>query len=747
MSRKRVSRHISNASFWTSYLSFAEKFALGFNIFISVRDLKTTSVEECKAFVRRSLSKYRKHMRGPSPVGDVNYSWRYHLPATNEDRLEDILAALSRIEGITITLQQNSIDQALTHGEDFGFDFQSQKEPFDLQKVKKSLKDDNWKQTVAVFSRKWYVIKKDGTTLSMLMMPLLLLFVFAEIRKYFIDNPSLDLTYQVFVLPLLLYVVFVFMGCTFCLILVIERETNMRFGLETRGLKKICYWTGYLLFDIIVVLCITLSIMCIIFLTDVTLYTRDAANFFSLILFTSLSLISYSYVLSFVFERSDKIPTAYPLFLLCFSMVFPMMADSYFRSHFEDVGFLYVFYSLTCPVYMFGRGLDIINPVSFEFRRFIFQEMPFIALALLCQFFIFFMVATIIDDRKNLTRLLAMKPDKQKVFVLATERARPGFTVAPTHTFYPLKYLEDFFVAYEWNDWRSVRLLFPGMDGVTERQDTVRVFMANKSKVQRIKDFNYHSMQGLARRGGSLGFSKHTPFESIYEDLTVRENLRIFGRIRCVVGEKLDAQVQKLTDLTSLHDELDTIAKDLGFEMKSRLTLAVSLIGSVELMMIEDSELKPQAKRFLWNVIRNSLSATGDFTLLLSQSVLESMDLGLRCESLMSGLMSNYEMLSQISGPTLYGARLVTRVKEGANIDMDALMAAEFKNILKIYNERDHRSTEFAYHLPICGFLFEKCFGFMEYKLKQRDLVEDYSIAIYLPECLFVFVRNQYQLP
>jgi len=86
-------------------------------------------------------------------------------------------------------------------------------------------------------------------------------------------------------------------------------------------------------------------------------------------------------------------------------------------------------------------------------------------------------------------------------------------------------------------------------------------------------------------------------------ELTVRENLLIYGRYfdlpRRVIRERAD----RLIDFANLTDRADDRVEPLSGGMKRRLTIARSLINEPEILLLDEptSGLDPQARHALWD--------------------------------------------------------------------------------------------------------------------------------------------------
>ncbi len=118
-----------------------------------------------------------------------------------------------------------------------------------------------------------------------------------------------------------------------------------------------------------------------------------------------------------------------------------------------------------------------------------------------------------------------------------------------------------------------------------------------------------------------------TQAPSIYGDLTVRENLAYFAR---VLGAR-DARIAEVVELVSLGDRTGQVAGTLSGGERSRVSLAVALLGDPELLVLDEPTvgLDPVLREDLWQTF-HGLAAAGK-TLLVSTHV---MDEAQRCDEL-----------------------------------------------------------------------------------------------------------------
>ncbi|MGH2757349.1 MAG: ABC transporter ATP-binding protein [Actinomycetota bacterium] len=91
--------------------------------------------------------------------------------------------------------------------------------------------------------------------------------------------------------------------------------------------------------------------------------------------------------------------------------------------------------------------------------------------------------------------------------------------------------------------------------------------------------------------------------DTLDTELSVYENLYIYGRYFGLDGGTLGERVDELLDFVQLSDRRDSIVEPLSGGMKRRLTIARGLINEPDLLILDEptTGLDPQARHALWD--------------------------------------------------------------------------------------------------------------------------------------------------
>jgi len=112
------------------------------------------------------------------------------------------------------------------------------------------------------------------------------------------------------------------------------------------------------------------------------------------------------------------------------------------------------------------------------------------------------------------------------------------------------------------------------------------------------------------------------------ENLTVRENLSVQGKMYGLWGRSLSSRIERRLKEVELWDRRDQIARHLSGGMRRRLEIARGILHSPQVLFLDEptSGLDPQSRRGIWRMLEEMTSSDAELSIVLTTHAMDEAD-------------------------------------------------------------------------------------------------------------------------
>lgn len=98
---------------------------------------------------------------------------------------------------------------------------------------------------------------------------------------------------------------------------------------------------------------------------------------------------------------------------------------------------------------------------------------------------------------------------------------------------------------------------------------------------------------------------------SLYEDLTIRENIRFYGGIYGLTDEQIKMKADFMVEHLHLEDQVDKLVKSLPLGWKQKLSFSVSMLHQPKIVFLDEPTggVDPVTRREFWTMIYEAAHA------------------------------------------------------------------------------------------------------------------------------------------
>ncbi|KAL4509467.1 hypothetical protein ABPG73_022683 [Tetrahymena malaccensis] len=715
-----------------------------------------------------------------SQVGTVKFT----LPFSSKSSFSNLFSALEKDIELNLDLEANTLEDAFIN---IGMDEDKYLNPSENQTqlvqekftdfsnislpecLKKAPIFDFLNQTYGCFLRKTFITMRSISIVISFFLPLLLQLVGVFVANYTItestvnnSNTSPDQQISVQFLQIIIFGIFGmiaynFVTTSFCGIPVMEREYKLRYSLNVMGCRSLPYWLGTFIFDFIFI-SINLYIFFIIcFIIGFNAVTDHFGEFFGLTQLFIFAIICQSYFLSFFFEKSQ---TAYKLvFFVNYFLFYTIPALIASQSKVAQ-GYMV----LISPYLCYNIGTQLISsdtlPFSEQYNEANYpswqNEIWQYIIILLGQGIVYAYIALRMEQKmekfkadpkidysefENQPIPAEVSAEDQRV---SSVNCQDKIKVSHLYKTYKIDKKTPPYTAIKNNSFgvqngEILGLLGPNGAGKSTTFNILTSLIPKSQGSVKLKNIEIES--GLMEVYQDVGICPQ--FDNLYDNLTVIEHLRLFGRIKGLKGKDLKDSIDYFLKVMQLEDYINRRASQLSGGNKRKLCVSLALIGGPDMQFFDEpsSGVDPIARRFLWNTLSQSLKLRNGAIVLTTHSMDEA-----ECLCSKIGILINGKFIC-------YGTPQFLKEKygEGYKITFTAQntevakqeVQKQFQQAKFLNDQSDNQ--QIALILPYQNFSLSNTFDFFENNLCQKQgLINDFQISQSSLASIFVYF-SQFQ--
>ncbi|XP_068200893.1 phospholipid-transporting ATPase ABCA3-like isoform X1 [Palaemon carinicauda] len=244
-------------------------------------------------------------------------------------------------------------------------------------------------------------------------------------------------------------------------------------------------------------------------------------------------------------------------------------------------------------------------------------------------------------------------------------------------------------------------------------------------------------------------------FDALLDQMTGRETLRMFARLRGVPEKQIDEVISSLAEQLLVTQHLENLCGNYSGGNKRKLSTGVALVGDPPLVLLDEptSGMDPVARRLLWDVLTNVRDA-GRSIILTSHSMEECEALCTRLAIMVNGKFCCLGSPQHLKSKFSEGFSIIIRVQitdgfSTRNGHLSEMPPEMFK--VKHFIEskfprnqlREMQWGRFEYFVPSEGLTWSYVFGMLE-RNRVELAIDDYSVTQTTLERVFLsFTRGQ----
>lgn len=440
-----------------------------------------------------------------------------------------------------------------------------------------------------------------------------------------------------FVAAFIISISYAFIPASLIVIIVKERENNVKHQQIVSGVSIVAYWLSNLFIDFVKYLVPATLTVGILFLYDATVYTSGTAlsATISLFVFFGPSMIMFTYLFSFLFTSPSK--AQFIIFLLSYLGGSILMILSFILRLIEStrslqLNFLeYVFRFL--PIYDISFGLfsmangqiwQYINNNKFPGPWDKLCALPSVIYLIVLPVLYFVLIMFIESQGNRISKSLNSNPSDQLNYAdedpdVTKEREDVGksddFAVKVHNLMIEYVLVRKGFCKKKQTD---TKLAVKGVSFGVKKGECFGLLGTNGAgKTSTFKVLsgeilpnygkaliaNMNTETNMKEIGSLIGYCPQ--FDALLENLTAREHLELYAAIKGIPENMREPLIQNKLRQLNLKQYENVLAGTYSGGNKRKLSVAIALLGNPPIILLDEpsSGMDPEARRFMWSVV------------------------------------------------------------------------------------------------------------------------------------------------
>ncbi|XP_073435875.1 ABC-type organic anion transporter ABCA8-like [Dendrobates tinctorius] len=569
------------------------------------------------------------------------------------------------------------------------------------------------------------------------------------------DYNSIFITFMVSVL-------FMFFACGFAphfaMSSVEDYKIKARSQLRISGLFPSAYWCGQAFLDIALYWLLLFLIVAILFAFNYTIpfSFRLVALMILHLLFFSVDMILFVYVIAFIFRKGKVHPDRWSFLFIILGFVFNSLFSGFYITHFSGV------YVICLFIMPHGNLTSLLMYLIFGAFLFPYDDVNqiFLYLMIPCVHIILFWGILWLLEWRFGTRCLRTDP------VYRFSQRKHQFKENPED----LEGADEEVLA----EWERVKYL----KGVTdpEEKPTIIVDSLRKEFTDRSGSFTCRKRRKKAaarhlsfcvKKGEVLGllgpngagkttsvlvlageltptagevilgsaaehsaaFMGYCPqFSPLWPTLTVKEHLEVYAAVKGMKKNDTNEAVKRVSDALELRQHLNMPAKKLSVGVSRKVCFAISMLGNPTIALLDEPStgLDPKGQQRLWRALRAAFRNKERGAILTTHYMEEAEAVCDRVAIMVSGKLRCIGSIQQLKSKFGKGYLLEMKVKDSQRVDE---IHQEISRIFPQADRQDRFSSLLCYKIPMDNVQsLSQAFSQLE-EAKRIHEIEEYSFS------------------